>query len=579
MKKLGKFFKGYIKESIAGPFFKLLEATFELLIPLVMASIIDRGVANKDSSYIIRMGIVMVGCGLIGFVCTLIAQYFSAKAAVGFATKLKQALFEHIQLFSFTEIDAIGSSTLITRLTSDINQIQAGLNLTLRLFLRSPFIVFGSMIMAFTINIKAAMIFVVTIPLLSIVVFGIMLLTMPMYKKVQEKLDITLGITRENLSGARVIRAFNQEEDEINRFHQEHSELTKLQLFVGRLSALMNPLTYLIINLATLILIWTGAIQVNNGIISQGELIALVNYMSQILVELIKLANLIITITKSLACAKRVAGIFEISSSMQQMQKMNEKNIEGHHKDYIKFEHVDLIYKNAGGASLSDINFEVERGQTIGIIGGTGAGKSSLVNLIPRFYDATNGRVLVEGIDVKNYSIEDLRQKIGIVLQRAVLFAGSIRDNIRWGKPDATDQEIMTALQTAQAAEFVMQKEKGLDEEITQGATNLSGGQRQRLTIARALVRKPDILILDDSASALDYATDAKLRHAIRNMENKPTVFIVSQRASSIQYADKIVVLDDGKMVDIGTHEQLLQRCSIYKEIYYSQFPKEENND
>lgn len=573
MKKLGKFFKGYIKESIAGPFFKLLEATFELLIPLIMAAIIDRGIPNGDKGYILRMGLVMIGCGVIGFTCTLAAQYFSAKAAVGFSSKLKQALFEHIQSFSFAEIDRVGTSTLITRLTSDINQIQSGLNLTLRLFLRSPFIVFGAMVMAFTINVRAALVFVVTIPLLSIVVFGVMLLTMPLYKKVQAKLDRTLGITRENLAGARVIRAFNQEEEEIARFHAEHRELTRLQLFVGKISALMNPLTYAIINLATLVLIWVGAIQVNDGIITQGELVALVNYMSQILVELIKLANLIINMTKSLACANRVAGILAIEPGMQDATEV--RALYPENDDAVSFEHVSLTYPNAGDASLQDINFRAKKGQVIGIIGGTGSGKSSLVNLIPRFYDVTAGRVMVDGVDVRDYDKEALRAKIGVVLQKAVLFSGTIRENIRWGKEDATDEQILQALRTAQAEEFVLQKEKQLDEQITQGATNLSGGQRQRLTIARALVRKPEILILDDSASALDYATDAALRKAIREMESCPTVFIVSQRTASIQHADQILVLEDGHMAGIGTHEQLLESCPVYQEIYYSQFPKE----
>lgn len=573
MKKLGKFFKGYIKESIAGPFFKLLEATFELLIPLIMAAIIDRGIPNGDKGYILRMGLVMIGCGVIGFTCTLAAQYFSAKAAVGFSSKLKQALFEHIQSFSFAEIDRVGTSTLITRLTSDINQIQSGLNLTLRLFLRSPFIVFGAMVMAFTINVRAALVFVVTIPLLSVVVFGVMLLTMPLYKKVQARLDRTLGITRENLAGARVIRAFNQEEEEIARFHAEHRELTRLQLFVGKISALMNPLTYAIINLATLVLIWVGAIQVNDGIITQGELVALVNYMSQILVELIKLANLIINMTKSLACANRVAGILAIEPGMQDATEV--RALYPENDDAVSFEHVSLTYPNAGDASLQDINFRAKKGQVIGIIGGTGSGKSSLVNLIPRFYDVTAGRVMVDGVDVRDYDKEALRAKIGVVLQKAVLFSGTIRENIRWGKEDATDEQILQALRTAQAEEFVLQKEKQLDEPITQGATNLSGGQRQRLTIARALVRKPEILILDDSASALDYATDAALRKAIREMESCPTVFIVSQRTASIQHADQILVLEDGHIAGIGTHEQLLESCPVYQEIYYSQFPKE----
>ena len=573
MKRLLVFFKGNIKESIAGPFFKLLEATFELIVPLVMAAIIDKGVPNGDKGYIFRMGLVMIACGVIGFACTLLAQYFSAKAAVGFAGKMKTALFGHIQTFSFNEIDQLGTSTLITRLTSDINQVQSGLNLTLRLFLRSPFIVFGAMVMAFVVNAKAAVTFVVTIPLLSIVVFGVMLLTMPLYKKVQAKLDGVLGITRENLTGARVIRAFNKQSEEAERFTGEHSELTKLQLFVGKISALMNPITYVIINIATLVLIWSGALQVNSGVITQGEVIALVNYMSQILVELVKLANLIITMTKSWACAGRVSAVLALEPGMQEQ---NETIYADDDADAVVFENVSLTYKNAGGESLENISFTAKKGQTIGVIGGTGCGKTSLVHLIPRFYDATQGRVLVNGVDVKQYPKEQLRSKVGIVMQKAVLFAGTIRDNIRWGKEDATDEEIMQALDIAQATEFVMQKEQKLDEVLTQGATNLSGGQRQRLTIARALVKKPEILILDDSASALDFATDAKLRTAIRNMDYQPTVFVVSQRASSIQYADQIIVLEDGKIEDIGTHEQLLGRSEVYQEIYYSQFPKEE---
>lgn len=573
MKKLLKFFKGNVKESIAGPFFKLLEATFELIVPLVMAAIIDTGISSGDKGYIVRMGLVMIACGVVGFACTLLAQYFSAKAAVGFAGKLKQALFDHIQSFSFNEIDKIGSSTLITRLTSDINQIQSGLNLTLRLFLRSPFIVFGAMVMAFVVNAKAAITFVVTIPLLSIVVFGVMLLTMPLYKKVQGRLDKVLAITRENLAGARVIRAFNKQSEENVRFREEHGELTKLQLFVGKISALMNPLTYAIVNLATLVLIWSGAIQVNDGVITQGEVIALVNYMSQILIELVKLANLIITMTKSWACASRASAILDVQPGMQEQ---NAPVVETAADTAVKFENVSLIYENAGGESLEGVSFCAEKGQTIGVIGGTGSGKTSLVQLIPRFYDATKGRVLVNGVDVREYPKEQLREKVGIVLQKAVLFAGTIRENIRWGKEDATDAEIMEALEIAQAAEFVQQKELQLDEKLTQGATNLSGGQRQRLTIARALVRKPEILILDDSASALDFATDAKLRLAIRNMKHSPTVFIVSQRASSIQYADQIIVLEDGRVEDIGTHDQLLERCQVYQEIYYSQFPKED---
>lgn len=575
MKKIGRFFKGYVRESIAGPFFKLLEATFELLVPLVMASIIDKGIAEGDRPYVIWHGLLMIALGVIGFACTLSAQYFSAKAAVGFSSKLKESVFGHIQTLSFTELDEIGSSTLITRLTSDINQIQSGLNLTLRLFLRSPFIVFGAMIMAFTINVKEALIFAVTIPLLSIVVFGIMLITMPLYKKVQGKLDRVLLLTRENLDGARVLRAFNKEEDELAKFDSEHGELTRLQQFVGRISALMNPITYAIINLATLLLIRNGGNYVFNGEITQGELIALVNYMSQILIELIKLANLIITMTKSMACLNRVMAVLEIEPSMESGDRTFEETGEGN-DTAVSFNDVSLRYRSAGAESLEHVSFEARKGETIGIIGGTGSGKTSLVNMIPRFYDATEGTVSVNGEDVRKLDLKELRKRIGIVLQRAVLFKGTIRDNLRWGKEDATEEEMKEALKTAQAYDFVMEKEKGLDTEITQGATNLSGGQRQRLTIARALIRKPEILILDDSASALDFATDARLREAIRNMPSGPTVFIVSQRTSSIAHADRIIVLDDGKVSGIGTHEELLRDNDVYQEIYYSQFPKED---
>ncbi|MBQ3871727.1 MAG: ABC transporter ATP-binding protein [Clostridia bacterium] len=575
MKKIGRFFKGYVRESIAGPFFKLLEATFELLVPLVMASIIDKGIAEGDRPYVIWHGLLMIALGVIGFACTLSAQYFSAKAAVGFSSKLKESVFGHIQTLSFTELDEIGSSTLITRLTSDINQIQSGLNLTLRLFLRSPFIVFGAMIMAFTINVKEALIFAVTIPLLSIVVFGIMLITMPLYKKVQEKLDRVLLLTRENLDGARVLRAFNKEEDELAKFDSEHGELTRLQQFVGRISALMNPITYAIINLATLLLIRNGGNYVFNGEITQGELIALVNYMSQILIELIKLANLIITMTKSMACLNRVMAVLEIEPSMESGDRTFEETGEGN-DTVVSFNDVSLRYRSGGAESLEHVSFEARKGETIGIIGGTGSGKTSLVNMIPRFYDATEGTVSVNGEDIRKLDLKELRKRIGIVLQRAVLFKGTIRDNLRWGKEDATEEEMEEALKTAQAYDFVMEKEKGLDTEITQGATNLSGGQRQRLTIARALIRKPEILILDDSASALDFATDARLREAIRNMPSGPTVFIVSQRTSSIAHADRIIVLDDGKVSGIGTHEELLRDNDVYQEIYYSQFPKED---
>ncbi len=572
MKKPLVYMKEYKKESILGPLFKLLEASFELLVPLVVSAIIDVGIANRDVPYIVRMVLLMVALGVIGLICSITAQYFAAKAAVGFTAKVRSALFAHIQSLSYTEMDTMGTSTLITRMTSDMNQVQNGVNLVLRLFLRSPFIVFGAMIMAFTIDVKSAMIFVVTIPALSIVVFGVMLISMPLYKKVQAGLDRILRRTRENLSGVRVIRAFNKEESEIRQFVEENRKLTRMQMFVGRISALMNPITYVIINVATLVLIWTGAWQVEDGILTQGQVVALVNYMSQILVELIKLANLVITVTKAWACANRIESIFDQQSSMRYSKQAVQEDPAS---DVITFENVGLTYKNAGAESLSNLNFSIHRGQTVGIIGGTGAGKTSLVNLIPRFYDASQGRVLVNGVDVREYPQDQLRDKIGIVPQKAVLFGGSIADNLRWGKEDATREEIMAALRISQSEEFVEKREGGIDAMVAQNGKNLSGGQRQRLTIARALVRKPEILILDDSASALDYATDAKLRKAIRQVDPSVTVLIVSQRAASIQYADQIIVLDDGEAVGIGTHQELLQNCPVYQEIYYSQFPKE----
>lgn len=574
MKSLLLYLKDYKKESILGPLFKLLEASFELLIPLVMAAIIDIGIGNQNIPYIMKMCFIMIFLGIIGLVCSITAQYFAAKAAVGFATKLRHALFSHIEAFSFSDMDILGNSTLITRMTSDVNQVQSGVNLVLRLFLRSPFVVFGAMIMAFTINVKVAMIFVVTIPLLSIVVFGIMLLNMPLYKKVQENLDKVLGITRENLTGVRVIRAFNKEEEEKRQFKEKNQALTKVQLFAGRISAFMNPITYIIINMAIVVLIWSGAIQVNTGIITQGAVVALVNYMSQILVELVKLANLIITVTKALACAKRIEHVFQVRGKGDNV--VREKKKEKKKEEYLVFDHVSLTYKGAGEESLTDISFQVKKGQTIGIIGGTGSGKSSLVHLLPRFYDATAGTICWKGKDLHDYSIEELRENIGIVMQKAVLFQGTIRENLCWGKKDASEKEIEEALLLSQAKEFVYGKDQGLDFKIDQGGRNLSGGQKQRLTIARALIRKPEILILDDSASALDFATDAKLRQAISTLKEKPTVFIVSQRAASIQYADQIIVLEDGSIAGIGTHEQLLEKCSIYEEIYYSQFPREE---
>ncbi len=574
MKSLLKYLKDYKKESFLAPLFKMLEASFELFVPLVMAAIIDTGIANSDRGYIFRMGGVLVALGLIGLACSATAQYFSAKAAVGFATKLRHALFSHIQSLSYTELDTLGTNTLITRMTSDVNQLQSGVNLTLRLLLRSPFIVFGAMIMAFTVDVKAALIFVVAIPLLSIVVFGIMIVSLPLYKKVQAALDKVLGRTRENLAGARVIRAFCKEDQEIEAFSEENEALLDIQVFVGKISAAMNPLTYIIVNVALVVLLWTGAIRVDSGIITQGAVVALVNYMSQILVELIKLANLIIQITKALACAKRIESIFEVENSQQieaRTQQVDAKNTE----DVIRFEHVGLTYQGGGDESLTDIDFTVKRGQTIGIIGGTGSGKTSVVNLIPRLYDATRGTVLVDGQDVKTYDPDTLRSKVGIVPQKAVLFKGTIRENLLWGNENATEEQLEKALEISQAKEFVDTKEGRLDFMIAQGGKNLSGGQKQRMTIARAVVREPEILILDDSASALDFATDAKLRHAIREMGNDMTVIIVSQRSSSIQYADQIIVLDDGKMVGIGTHESLLADNEVYQEIYYSQFPKE----
>ena len=586
MKSLLIYLKNYKKESVLAPLFKMLEASFELLVPLVMAAVIDVGIANKDEPYIIKMCLVLIALGLIGLVCSITAQYFSAKAASGFGTGVRHALFRHIQNFTFTEMDTIGSSTLITRLTSDVNQTQSGVNLVLRLFLRSPFIVFGAMIMAFTVDIQAALIFVVVIPLLSVIVFGIMLVTMPLYRKVQSHLDSVLLTTRENLAGVRVIRAFNKEQEERERFEKENQTLTDAQKFVGRISGLMNPLTYVIVNGGIIALIYVGAVRVNIGDLSQGEVVALVNYMSQILTELVKLANLIITVTKAVACGNRIGNILKIQPDMKEGNRIlsNAEICPDTAKDggrsvkeipSVEFDHASLTYKGASGESLTDITFCAMRGQTIGIIGGTGSGKSSLVNLIPRFYDVTNGQIRIFGNDIRDYKIESLRSRIGVVLQKAVLFKGTIAENLRWGNESASDDELEEALEISQAKEFVDQKPGRLEFQIEQGGRNLSGGQKQRLTIARALVRKPDILILDDSASALDFATDAALRSAIRSMKGNPTVFIVSQRASSVQYADQIIVLDDGEAAGIGTHEELLASCPAYQEIYYSQFPKE----
>lgn len=581
MKTLLAYLKGYKKESILAPLFKMLEASFELFVPLVMAAIIDVGIANQDKPYIVKMCFVLIALGIIGLVCSITAQYFAAKAATGVGTGIRHGLFEHIQKFTFTEMDQLGTSTLITRMTSDINQIQSGVNLVLRLFLRSPFIVFGAMIMAFTVDVKAALVFVVTIPLLSLIVFGIMLVTMPMYKKVQADLDQVLLATRENLTGARVIRAFNKEEDETKRFENANQILTDAQKYVGRISGMMNPLTYIIVNGAIIALIYVGAVRVDIGDLTQGQVVALINYMSQILVELVKLANLIISVTKAAACLNRVESVLAVKPDMNEGDVRWKSNSSEADRDLknkipvVEFSHVSLTYKGTSDTSLSDINFCAKKGQTIGIIGGTGSGKSSLVNLIPRFYDATEGTVKINGRDIKEYQTENLREHIGVVLQKAVLFKGSIADNLRWGKEDATEQEMYDALDISQAREFVDTKQGGLEFQIEQGGRNLSGGQKQRMTIARALVRKPEILILDDSASALDFATDAALRKSIKEMKNQPTVFIVSQRAASIQHADQIIVLDDGAMAGIGTHEELLKDCPIYQEIYYSQFPKE----
>ena len=576
MKKLLVYLRNYKKECVLAPLFKMLEASFELLVPLVMARIMDVGIAGNDMPYIWKMAGILLLLAVIGLTCSLTAQYFAAKAAVGFSTELKHALFGHIQKLSFSEIDTAGSSTLITRMTSDMNQVQNGVNMVLRLFLRSPFIVFGAMLMAFTINWKAAMVFVVAIPLLSIVVFGIMLISIPKFKKVQERLDDVLGITRENLTGVRVIRAFNQENEEQERFYEKNEWLTRLQLMVGRISALMNPITFIIVNVAVIVLLQVGAIQVDNGIITQGEVVALVNYMNQILVELVKLANLIITITKAVACGNRIQSILDMELTQQFTEEtVTERDAKTRIAGSVEFKQVSFAYHEGGEEALTGLNLAVKPGETIGVIGGTGSGKTSLVHLIPRFYDATKGTVLVDGVDVLAYPKQELREKVGIVMQKAVLFKGTIRENLLWGNENATDEELWKALEIAQAVEVVAKKDGGLDAQISQGGKNLSGGQRQRLTIARALVRHPEILILDDSMSALDYATDARLRQALQEMPERPTVFIVSQRTSSILHADKIIVLDDGDVAGIGTHEELLKTCQVYQEIYDSQFKKE----
>ena len=586
MWKLLRYMKGYRKESVCAPLFKLLEALFELFVPLVMAQIIDVGIKTHDKSYIIRMCLLMAALGLIGLICSITAQYFSAKAAVGFASKLRSSLFAHIQSLSFSEMDQIGTATLITRMTSDVNQVQSGVNLFLRLFLRSPFIVFGAMIMAFTVDVKAAVIFVAVIPVLCVIVFGIMLISIPVYKRVQGRLDKVVRLTRENLQGVRAIRAFCREPQEIRTFEKDNHALVKIQLLSGRISALMNPLTYVAVNAGLLVLLYTGAERVDAGILMQGSVVALVNYMSQILVELVKLANLIITVTKAIACGNRIQAVFDTPSGMQSRVREKEEDrktaIQVSEPDksvpMVSFEHVQFCYQGAGADSLTDIDFSVKRGETIGIIGGTGSGKTSLVSLIPRFYDVREGCVKVNGRDVRDYPLDELRGMVGIVMQKAVLFQGTIRENLLWGNENASDEELCAAIRAAQAEDVVFGAKEGLDAFVKQGGRNFSGGQRQRLTIARALVRDPEILILDDSASALDFATDARLRKAIAELPRDMTVFIVSQRTSSLQHADRILVLEDGEIADIGTHEELLARCAVYQETYYSQFPKEEQS-
>jgi ABC-type multidrug transport system fused ATPase/permease subunit len=573
LKELLKYLSDYKKETVLAPLFKMLEAGFELFVPLVMANIIDVGVANRDSRHVLLMGLVLILLGVVGLVSSITAQYFAAKAATGFGTGLRKDLFIHINSMTYGEIDHVGTPTLLTRLTSDVNQVQNGVNMVLRLFLRSPFIVFGAMIMAFTVDVKAALVFVVVIPVLSVIVFGIMLITMPYYGKTQKQLDRVLMGVRESLAGVRVIRAFNRQEDENQKFTQCAEELKNTQSFVGRISALLNPVTYIVINCGIIAVLWVGGKRVNTGALTQGQVVALVNYMSQILVELIKLANLIILLTKAMACGKRIADVFAVKPSMEG----GNGNFSGGRKaPKVIMEHVSFRYGNGGDLALSDISFRVNRGDTVGVIGGTGSGKTTLVNLIARFYDATEGGVLIDGMDVKRYSFKRLRDMVGVVPQKAVLFAGTIRENMRWGKPDATDEEIKAAMEIAQAKEILTQKEEGLDTMLLQGGKNLSGGQRQRLTIARALVKKPDILILDDSASALDFATDARLRNALLKMEGDTTVFLVSQRISTVRNADHILVLDDGKLVGQGTHSQLYEQCQVYREICQSQMTGEE---
>lgn len=584
MKGILSYLKGYILECILGPLFKLLEACFDLTVPLVMAWMIDRGIARADVPYIWRMGGLLLLLAIVGLTCSITAQYFAAKAAVGCSTRMRHVVFSHVETLSFREMDEIGTATMITRLTSDINQVQTGVNWMLRLFLRSPFIVFGAAVMAFTIDVKAALIFAVVIPLLAIVVFTIILTTAPMYRKVQGHLDGLLGLTRQSLSGVRVIRAFNKQDEEIENYERQNDILTRMQLFVGKISALMNPVTYVMINGALVLLIWVGGLRINVGDLTQGQIIALVNYMGQILVELVKMANTIVMLTKSVACAKRVQDILDVKSSLEsdttsveRLEHPENPSQSGKGGISVEFRNVSMAYAGASDLSLEGVSFRAEPGQTIGIIGGTGSGKSTLVHLIPRYYDVADGEVLVDGKDVRKYTLEDLRSRVGMVMQKAVLFHGTIRDNMRWGDPDATDEQIWEALDQAQASEFVRQKENELDYELEQSGRNLSGGQKQRLTIARALVRRPQILILDDSASALDFATDAKLRQALKTLPGHPTTFIVSQRTSSIQHADQILVLDDGQVIAMGTHQELLENCDVYREIHETQFKKKQD--
>ena len=572
MKNLFKYFKFYLKETILAPLFKLLEALLELLIPLIVASIIDKGINNSDQAYIIKMVILMVGCGIVGLLLSICGQYFSAKTAVGYSSKLRLDLFKKMQSLSFTDIDNLGTSSMITRMTSDVNQVQTGINLTLRLFLRSPFVVFGAAIMAYIIDPSISVIFFITILILSIVVFGIMLLTMPLHKRVQESLDNVLEETRENLTGVRVVRAFTSEEEEIEKYQTSTKTLEKSQNKVGNISNLMNPLTYIIINLAIILLIYKGALKVDSGILLQGQVIALYNYMSQILIELIKLANLIITMTKSVACMKRIAKIIEIETSVNIIDKVEYQNM-----PYIRFDNVSMKYHSAKEASLENISFDINKGETIGIIGGTGSGKTSLINLLFRFYDVGSGEIYIDGIPLNAYHPKDLRNRFSIVMQKAVLFKGTIKENLLWGNSNATDEDLKEALKIAQGLDIIEKKELGLDAIVEQNGRNFSGGQRQRLSLARAIIKKSELLVLDDSASALDYATDAALRKAINNLDYKPTVIIVSQRTASVWNADKIIVLDDGKLVGLGTHDELLENNVVYQEIYYSQFKKEDN--